>query len=132
MSTSQFPSDPRETTIGDRVSDAAGRVSDKVVEIGRSAADGVAAHRDTAAGGLDTAASSLHAAADHAPGGERVQNFAHSAADTLSSTADYVRKADMARLRSDVEQVVKNNPVPALLTAAVVGFVVGRSLARND
>jgi hypothetical protein len=74
----------------------------------------------------------MHSAADHLPGGEAVSGYAHAAADTLSSTADYVRTADMTRLRSDMEGMVKNHPGPTLLAAAFVGFLVGRTLSSRD
>ena len=32
---------------------------------------------------------------------------------------------------ADVETVVKNNPGPALLVAAVCGFMLGRALTRD-
>ena len=49
----------------------------------------------------------------------------------MSSTADYLRDADAGRLRGDVETMVKNNPGPALLVAAMFGFLVGRALSRD-
>lgn len=122
---------PSGQGLGYQFADAASRAADKVTELGRAAADSVGDPRDTAAAGIDSAASSLHSAAERLPGGENVSGLAHAAADTLSSTADYVRNADMARMRSDVERVVRNNPGPSLLAAAVVGFVVGRALSHD-
>ena len=87
--------------------------------------------RAAAADRLEDAASSVRRRADELPGGPRVQNFAHAAADRMSSTADYVRDADARRLRGDVETMVKNNPGPALLVAAMFGFLLGRALSRD-
>jgi hypothetical protein len=35
-------------------------------------------------------------------------------------------------MAADVEQLVKNNPGPSLVAAAVVGFLVGRAFSHND
>jgi hypothetical protein len=103
-----------------------------VSDLGRAAARTIDDGRDTAADGLESAASTLHARAEQLPGGERVSDLAHSAADRLSSTADYVRENDVKSVLADVEQVVKSHPGPALLAAAFVGFLVGRTLSPND
>ena len=65
------------------------------------------------------------------PGGETVRNFARAAADRLNSGADYVRSHDAKRMMADVEAFVKSNPGPALVVAAVFGFLVGRALSRD-
>ena len=83
-------------------------------------------------GGLATVASTLHEKAESLPGGEKVTTMAHSAADKLSATADYVREHDVNSMMADVERLVKNNPGPSLLAAAVVGFLVGRTFSSRD
>jgi len=70
-------------------------------------------------------------ATDSLPGGESVKGAAHAAADALSSTADYVRENDLKSMLTDVRKLVKNNPGPALLTAAVLGFLVARTFSRD-
>ncbi|HEY6516896.1 MAG TPA: hypothetical protein VIY50_12180 [Steroidobacteraceae bacterium] len=65
------------------------------------------------------------------PGGDAVKNAAHSAADALSSTAEYVRGHDLEEMRADVGKLVKDHPGAALLTAAALGFLVARSLSRG-
>jgi hypothetical protein len=87
--------------------------------------------RGPAAGGLGTAASALHEKADSLPGGEKVANAAHTAADALGSTADYLRENGLKGMLQDVQKLVKNNPGPALLTAAVLGFLLARTFSRD-
>lgn len=99
--------------------------------MGRSAAQKIDQNRETAASSLESAATTLHQNAASLPGGEKVSNLAHTAADKLSSTADYVRRNDVSGMMSDVERVVKNNPGPSLLAAAVVGFLVGRAFSND-
>ena len=81
--------------------------------------------RSSAASGLNSAADAVHA------GGERVASAAHRAGDALASGADYVRDNDVRDMVDDLAQVVRNNPGPALLCAAALGFVLGRSVYRR-
>lgn len=118
------------STIG-KLSSAATDMKDKVTDLGRSAAEKLDIDRDTAAGGIDKAASALHGTAENLPGGEKVAHLAHATADKLSATAEYVRSHDANRMMSDVETLVKNNPGPSLIAAAVVGFLVARAFSND-
>ena len=120
------------SSVAEKLSDTATQVTDKVADLGRAAANKIDENRDAAAGGLDKAASALHQKAEDLPGGEKVTSLAHATADKLSSTAGYVRNHDVNGMMADVETLVKNNPGPSLLAAAVVGFLVGRAFSSND
>jgi ElaB/YqjD/DUF883 family membrane-anchored ribosome-binding protein len=99
--------------------------------LSEAAAEKVAEKRSAAVGGLDSAASALHQQADKLTGGDPVKRAAHTAADALSSTADYVRENALKSMLADMQKIVRHNPGPALLTAAVLGFLVARSFARD-
>jgi ElaB/YqjD/DUF883 family membrane-anchored ribosome-binding protein len=99
--------------------------------VGKAAGEKLDEGRSATAGGLDSAASALHQNADRLPGGDSVTRAAHTAADALSSSADYVRENDLKSMLADVQKIVKNNPGPALLTAAVLGFLVARTFSRD-
>jgi ElaB/YqjD/DUF883 family membrane-anchored ribosome-binding protein len=119
------------TGIGERISEVASQAKDKMAELGRSTADRIDQNRESAATGLESAAATLHEKADSLPGGEKVTNLAHTAADKINSTAEYVKRHDVNGMMADVEHVVKNNPGPSLLAAAVVGFLVGRAFSHD-
>jgi ElaB/YqjD/DUF883 family membrane-anchored ribosome-binding protein len=112
------PSGLSEDTLASETGSAA-------AELGRKAYRKADRARATAADSLDTAASAVHT------GGERVASAAHSAAGALTSGAQYVREHDARDMIDDVMQLVKNNPGPALLGAAALGFLVGRALSRG-
>lgn len=97
----------------------------------RSAQEFVENSRTAAADRLKQAAEAVRDRAPDLPGGDRVHQFAQTTADTLSTTADYIRTHDVHRVVEDVEAVVKRNPGPALLVAAAFGFLVGRALSRD-
>jgi hypothetical protein len=119
------------TTMGETVSNTATQMKDKVSELGRTAVGTIDENRAAAASGLEKAASTLHEHAASLPGGGNASSLAHSAADKLSSTAGYVREHDVKRMMGDVETLVKNNPGPSLLAAAVFGFLVGRAFSND-
>jgi ElaB/YqjD/DUF883 family membrane-anchored ribosome-binding protein len=114
------PSGLTEDTLG-----AASEARSAAAELGRKASRKADQVRATAADSLDTAASAVHT------GGEHVASAAHSAAGALSSGAQYVREHGARDMIDDLMQLVKNNPGPALLGAAALGFVVGRALSRG-
>lgn len=129
---------PPEVPVTDRVGSKHGDIADRardaketVSDMATAASSKVEEGRATTAKGLDTAASAIHQRADELPGGPRVTEFAHSAADRLSTTAEYMRTHDTRRMMADVETVVKNNPGPALMIAAAFGFLLGRALSRD-
>jgi ElaB/YqjD/DUF883 family membrane-anchored ribosome-binding protein len=120
------------STISEKISDTATQAKEKVSDLGRTAGDKIDENRDAAATGLDKAASALREKAESLPGGEKVAGIAHTAADKLSSTAEYVREHDVKRMMADVETLVKNNPGPSLILAAAIGFLVARAFGNND
>jgi len=122
----------RSSTVGDAADTTVSKVTDKVTETATQVKDKVDANRNVAAQGLEQAASTIRDKADSLPGGETVTDLAHTAADKLTATAGYVRDTDVNTMMADVETLVKKNPGPALMAAAVVGFLVGRAFSGND
>ena len=120
------------STMGEKLSDTAAQVKDKVSNLGRTAVNTIDENRDAAASGLERAALALHEKAETLPGGEKVSSLAHGAAEKLNSTAGYVREHNVNRMMADVETMVKNNPGPSIIAAAVIGFLAGRAFSNND
>jgi len=122
--------------LAENLSAAASQVKARASTMGRMAADKVDATRSAAADKLDTAATTLHDKADELPGGAKlaatkVAAAAHTTADTLESGAKYIRSHDVKGMMDDLQRLVKNNPGPALLGAALLGFLVARSFSRD-
>jgi ElaB/YqjD/DUF883 family membrane-anchored ribosome-binding protein len=106
-------------------------LSDKAAGFSQDVADRANEARDALSDMARTATKKVEDAVDDLPSGQRVKEFASAAADRLSTTADYMRTHDAKRMMADVETVVKNNPGPALLVAAVCGFMLGRAITRD-
>jgi hypothetical protein len=87
--------------------------------------------REALARGLDAAAAALEARIDSLPGGPKVARAAQSAAQAMEVAADYVREQDFEDMVSDVQEIAKRHPGASLLTAAALGFLLARVIARN-
>jgi ElaB/YqjD/DUF883 family membrane-anchored ribosome-binding protein len=112
--------------LKEQISEKAADVKEKVTEFGRKAADKIDDTRQSAAGALDKTATSLHS------GSDKLSGVAHSAADKIQATADYVRRTDLKGMAADIQDVVKRYPGQALAAAAVLGFLVARSMRNSD
>ena len=100
-------------------------------EMGQRVADTIDENRGATSSGLESAAEALHEKADKLPGGDRIADAAHATANAVISAADYVRENDAKAMMADVQNVVKNNPGVALLTAAALGFLLARTFSRD-
>ena len=49
----------------------------------------------------------------------------------MGTAAGYLRDNDLKSMLADVQQLVKRNPGPALLTAAALGFLMARTFSRD-
>jgi hypothetical protein len=87
--------------------------------------------RIVAADSIAAAAYKLEGRAEQLPGGERVASLAHSAADSLTSAADYIREHDASAMMEDAKAIVRNNPLVALVGAAALGFLLAKALSRD-
>ena len=112
----------------DSLTDTAKTVKDRTQEFGRAAVNKIEENRVSAAGALHSAATSLHENASKLPNGP---DLAHSAAEKVDAVSGYLQGHDTKQMMADVEAVVKKNPMPSLLIAGALGFLVGRTL-RND
>jgi len=132
MASKPNPADSSQAgTFGGEAADTVRQAKDAAFDAARSATKTVDAARPAVAERLDTAASTIEEGAQRIPGGQKVKDLAQAAADTLGSTADYMRSHDTRRMVSDVEHMVRNNPGPALLIAGIVGFMLGRAAIRR-
>ena len=111
--------------------DTASDLKSTVSDLGKKAADGIDGSRTAAAERIASAAMSVEGRAENLPGGPRVASLAHSTADKLTATADYIREHDVNAMFQDVQAIVKKNPVPALLGAAALGFLLAKAFSRD-
>jgi ElaB/YqjD/DUF883 family membrane-anchored ribosome-binding protein len=114
------------------VRDSVQTVRDKTSEVGRRAVVGIEARRESVASGLEGVAQGIHGGAEAvAKAGTTVSGMAHGAADSLASTARYVREHQAKEMVGHVEALIRVHPGKSLLAAAAIGFVAGRALRRG-
>ena len=114
---------------GEKRLDGASQVCGAGSGPGRAAADELDGNKEAAGQGSAGAGPGPHA--DSSAGGPRVRRAAHAAAESLDHTAKYIHEHDVASMVADVKRLVKDNPVPALIGAAILGFVLARTLSRD-
>ena len=111
--------------------DAVSQLKETAANLGQVAGEKLDNTRNAAADRLATAAERLHGRASDLPGGERVAGVAHGAADKLNATAGYLREHNVSAMYDDVKTLVKRNPVPALIGAAALGFLLAKVFSRD-
>jgi ElaB/YqjD/DUF883 family membrane-anchored ribosome-binding protein len=109
-----------------KISEKAADLKEKVADFGRKTVDSIDNSRQSAAGALESTASTLHSS------GDQLSDVAHSAANKIQATADYVRQTDLRGMAEDVTNIVKRYPGQSLAVAAVLGFLVARGFRSND
>jgi tRNA U55 pseudouridine synthase TruB len=80
--------------------------------------------RENAARGLDRAASGLQ------EGMGSATKVAHGVADSMKTTASYLRSHSFADMGNDIVSVARRHPTQALISAVIIGFVAGRLIRR--
>ena len=60
-----------------------------------------------------------------------MEDFAKKTAAVVGSTAGYLQTRDVQQMMDDVESAARRNPMPALITAAALGVLIGAILRRG-
>jgi hypothetical protein len=114
-----------ETTLDNAADSTAAHLKDTADQVANTANEKINRARAATASGLASAAAGLHGRADG------LASATHGAADKLDATADYVREHDAGAMYSDIKALIKRNPGPAMIGAAILGFLVARTLSRD-
>jgi ElaB/YqjD/DUF883 family membrane-anchored ribosome-binding protein len=110
--------------VRDRVQEGAEQVRHRAEEAGHEAADRVDSAMTSTGDKLHDAARTLR---ERAPEGQ-VKEVAEGAARALERSGDYLRRADVDTVRSDLETIVREHPIEALAVGFGVGFLIARSM----
>jgi ElaB/YqjD/DUF883 family membrane-anchored ribosome-binding protein len=114
------------------VVETASKARDIVTEAGRGLQNKIDESRAPAAEKLESAAATLHEKAERLPGGEKVAGLAHTTAEKMQATADYVRQNDVRDMLGDIRVCVRKYPGQAIVAAAIAGFLIGCSFRSRD
>jgi len=129
--------------VKDAGSDAFGKVKEagaQALDRAREAAGSVGSMATETATNVGHRAEDLTAAAGHelrefgenmgkrAPHDGLTGRASQAVAETIKSSGEYIEHAKLSGMARDVEQVIKNHPIPALLVCLGVGYCVGRAM----
>jgi hypothetical protein len=109
---------------GEDTQNLASKIKDRASQFGSTVAQTMDRGRENAAKGLDRAASGLH------EGTGSAARMAHGVADGMQSTASYLRSHTWGDMGGDIGELCRRHPVQALISAGVLGFLLGRAIRR--
>jgi len=114
-------------TAGQKISDAASaaghKVQDAASAVGHKAEDATS----TLGSGIQSAANRVR---DSLPREGMLGKASEAFADTLDRTGRYIEERNISGMANDVTEVIRRNPIPAVLVAVGLGFLLGRTLRR--
>jgi len=124
----------------DRAKDAAANVTDKAREVASSVMERA---KDTASnlgkkaeGGLESVGSGLTSAAgtirENLPEEGMLHNVGTRVAEGLESGGRYIREEGFSGMADDLTDLIRRNPIPALLVGVGVGFLLARATTSRS
>jgi len=124
----------------DRAKDAASNVTDKAREVASSvmdrAKDAASNLGQKAQSGLESVGSGLTSAAgtirENLPEEGMLHNVGSRVAEGLESGGRYIREEGFSGMADDLTDLIRRNPIPALLVGVGVGFLLARATTRHS
>jgi hypothetical protein len=124
--------------IVDKAKDIAGSVGDKAKDIAAGvrdqaahAAEKVGQGADSAAGWVGSGMENIgHKVRDMAPGGF-LGSAAEQTASALESGGRYLQEEGLTGMAEDIGNMIKRNPIPAMLVGIGIGFLLARATSRS-
>lgn len=113
-----------KTKVTEGAKELAHGAKDLAHQIGEKADDATAA----AGRGIQTVADKIR---ENAPDSGVLGSAARSVTDTIQSGGRYLENRQLSGMMDDFGDVIRNHPVPALLIAAGLGFLLARAMSRS-
>jgi hypothetical protein len=124
MPTEDFGESTQVSDVQERLAGFGSRIREKATQISGSVSQTADKQRENAARGLDRAATGLQ------EGMGSATKVAHGVADSMKTTASYLRSHTFADMGNDLASVARRHPAQALISAVILGFVAGRLIRR--
>lgn len=135
--------------IRDRARNAAGAAGEKLADVGSTVRDKAGIAKEKLASVLESGAGRLRERSQSGGGGAalagatadgstpiqndgRVAQVSDRVAGGMDATADWLRQADIADLKTGIENQVKEHPGRTLLIAAGLGYLIGRAFRGGN
>jgi hypothetical protein len=111
----------------DRAKDVASHAADKAKEVGRSAADMADNATAKVGHGMESMAGTLR---DKGPHEGMMGTATSKVANTLERSGRYLQEEGLSGIADDLTDLIKRNPIPALLVGVGIGFLLAQALRR--
>jgi len=117
------------TNVGDRAREMATNVGDKARQAASAAGRQAEDATNRLGSGMESLAGSVR---EHAPNSGYLAGAAGRVADTLESGGRYLREEGFRGVADDLTNVIKRNPIPALLVGIGIGFLLARATSSRS
>ena len=115
------------TSTMERAKDVASHAADKARDLGRSATDMADNATARVGSGIESMGGTLR---DKAPHEGMMGTAASKVADTLERGGRYLQEEGLSGIADDLTDLIKRNPIPALLVGIGIGFLLAQALRR--
>jgi hypothetical protein len=108
----------------DKARDVASQAADKARDLASSAGRRADQMADKVGAGMTSAADTLR---EHSPDKGMLHTAASKVADTLESGGEYLKEEGLTGIADDLTNLIKRNPIPALLVGICLGALIARA-----
>lgn len=112
-------------SVADKARDMASSVGHRVSEAATNVGHGADRAVQSAGSGMQSFADTVR---ERGPQSGMFGNAASAVADTLDSAGEYLEGHGLSGIAEDVTNLVRRNPIPALLIGVGVGFLLARAV----
>jgi hypothetical protein len=111
-------------SLAEKASDMASNVGHKVGEAATAVGHGADRAVQSAGSGMQSFADTVR---DRGPQSGMLGGATSAVADTLDSAGEYLESHGLSGIAEDITNLVRRNPIPALLIGIGVGFLLARA-----
>jgi ElaB/YqjD/DUF883 family membrane-anchored ribosome-binding protein len=119
---------PSHTKNDPKGGGASGGMMETAKEVTKQVGDKADQATAAAGRGMQSVAGTIR---ENAPQEGMIGGAAQAVSSTIESGGRYLADKQISGMADDLTQLIRNNPVPALLIAAGVGFLLARAMARD-
>jgi gas vesicle protein len=114
--------------VADRAKDVASNVADRTKDMASSLGHKAEDATHALGSGMQALGGTVR---EKLPHGGVVGTAASSVANSLESGGQYLKEEGLSGMAEDVTNMIRRNPVPAMLVGVALGFIIARATARS-
>jgi ElaB/YqjD/DUF883 family membrane-anchored ribosome-binding protein len=112
------------SSVADRAKQAASSVAQQAGEVARSLADRPQQAATAVGSGLKSVAETIR---EHSPHSGMLGAASSNVADSLQHSGEYIQQKGISGMADDLTDVIRRNPIPAVLIGIGIGFLIARA-----